>query len=58
MSPRNGRPPSGNPKSHRESFRLSNEDMYKLNVCMEKTGMNKTDVIRKGIDEVYKQVKE
>lgn len=56
MSPRNGRPPSENPKSHRESFRLSDSDMHKLNVCMEKTGMSKTDVIRKGIDEVYKKV--
>ena len=43
MSPRNGRPPSENPKSHRESFRLSDDDMMKLNYCMEKTGMKKTD---------------
>ena len=57
MSPRNGRPASKDPKSHRESFRLSDEDMIKLNYCMEKTGMKKTEVIRKGIDMVYNKLK-
>lgn len=57
MSPRNGRPPSEDPKSHRESFRLSDDDMMKLNYCMEKTGMNKTEVIRKGIEMVYNELK-
>lgn len=57
MSPRNGRPPSEDPKSHRESFRLSDDDMMKLNYCMEKTGMKKTEVIRKGIEMVYNELK-
>ena len=57
MSPRNGRPPSEDPKSHRESFRLSDDDMLKLNYCMKKTGMKKTEVIRKGIDLVYEKLK-
>ena len=48
---------SEDPKSHRESFRLSDDDMMKLNYCMEKTGMNKTEVIRKGIDMVYNELK-
>lgn len=49
--------PTDNPKIYRESFRLSEIDMEKINFCMEKTGMSKTDVVRQGIDEVYKQLK-
>ncbi len=45
--------PTNEPKSYRESFRLSEKDMEKIKFCMEKTGMSKTDVIRKGIDRVY-----
>lgn len=56
MSPRNGRPPSNNPKDHRKSYRLSDDDVMKLEVCVKKTGMSATDVIRKGIDMVYREV--
>lgn len=49
--------PTDNPKSYRESFRLSEDDMKKIQFCMEVTGMSKTDVIRQGIDEVYQKVK-
>ena len=56
MSPRNGRPPSNNPKDHRKSYRLSDDDVIKLEVCVKKTGMSATDVIRKGIDMVYREV--
>lgn len=57
MSPRNGRPPSLEPKAHRESFRLSDSDIEKINFCIERTGMNKTDVIREGINKVYEEIK-
>ena len=57
MSPRTGRP-TNEPKGHRERFRLSDDDMEKLHVCIEHTGMTKTDIIRKGIDLVYKEVSE
>lgn len=53
-----GRPPSKDPKGHRESFRMSDSDIEKLDFCVEKTGMKKVDIIRKGIDLVYKEVKE
>lgn len=53
---RNGRS-TDNPKSYRESFRLSETDMKKIEFCMKKTGMSKTDVIRMGIDEVYQKTK-
>ena len=55
MSPRTGRP-TDNPKPHRESFRLSDDDIEKLEFCMNKTSMTKTDIIRKGIDLVYREV--
>ena len=49
--------PTDSPKSYRESFRLSEKDMKKIQFCMEATGMSKTDVIRQGIDEVYRKIK-
>lgn len=56
MSPRTGRPTT-DPKGNRESFRLSDSDTEKLKYCIEKTGMKKVDVVRKGIDLVYKELK-
>lgn len=57
MSPRNGRPPSKDPKVHETRIRMSDSDIFKLEYCCKKTGLTKADVIRKGIDEVYKQLK-
>lgn len=54
MSPRTGRP-TQEPKGNRESFRLSDADIEKLKTCVEKTGLSKTDIVRKGIDLVYKK---
>lgn len=56
MSPRTGRP-TNNPKQNRESFRLSDEDMNKLEYCVSKRNMTKTEVVRRGIDLVYKETK-
>lgn len=56
MSPRNGRPPSDNPKENRKSYRLSDDDVRKLEICMDKTGMTATNIIRKGIDLVYQEL--
>ncbi len=56
MSPRTGRP-TDSPKQHRESFRLSDSDVKKLDFCMNKTGMTKTDIIRQGIDLVYNKIR-
>lgn len=49
--------PTENPKNYRESFRLSESDMEKIKFCMEKTELSKTDIIRMGIDEVYRKLK-
>lgn len=56
MSPRTGRPTT-EPKKNRESFRFSDNDMEKLEYCVEKTGLKKVDIIRQGIDLVYKEIK-
>jgi predicted DNA-binding protein len=56
MSPRTGRPTS-DPKNHETRIRMSDEDVRLLEICCEKTGMSKADVIRQGIREVYEKVK-
>lgn len=58
MSPRMGRPPSNDPKSHETRIRMSDREVEMLKTCCEKTGMTKADVIRKGIEMVYKEVSE
>lgn len=58
MSPAYGRPPSKDPKGHRESFRMSDSDVEKIDYCVKKTGMKKVDIIRMGIDKVYNELKE
>ena len=57
MSPQTGRPTS-DPKRHDTRIRMSDEDVRLLEICCQKTGMSKTDVIRQGIREVYEKVKE
>ena len=56
MSPRTGRP-TNERKGHRESFRLSDSDIEKLNYCVSHANMTKTDAIRFGIDKVYKEIR-
>ena len=48
--------PTDAPKSYRESFRLSENDMEKIRFCMEKTGASNTDVVRMGIEALYKEL--
>ena len=48
--------PTDAPKSHRESFRLSEDDMTKIAFCMEQLHLSKTDVIRAGINELYNKL--
>lgn len=56
MSPRTGRPTT-DPKKHETRIRMSDSDIAKLEYCCEKTGLTKADVIRMGIEEVYKKLK-
>lgn len=49
--------PTENPKHYRESFRMSKDDVDKLNYCIKKTEMTKTEIVRKGIDIVYNKIR-
>lgn len=56
MSPK-GRP-TDDPKTLSTRIRLSEEDMQRLEYCVQMTGMRKAEIIRQGIKEVYEKVKE
>ncbi len=56
MSPRTGRP-TDNPKTLNTRVRMSKEDIDKLEYCCKKTGKHKSEIIREGIDKVYKELK-
>lgn len=55
MSPRTGRPTS-EPKNNQYRIRLSDKEVEMLEVCCEKTGLSKSDIVRKGIEKIYKEV--
>lgn len=52
MSPKTGRP-TDNPKNLNTRIRLSDDDVKRLEYCAQKTGLTKSEIIRKGIKEVY-----
>ena len=58
MSPRTGRPPKEDSRENQYRLRMSNDELHKLEVFCQKTGLSKAEVIRKGIELVYKQVSE
>lgn len=55
LSPRTGRPTT-EPKNNWTGFRLSDNDIKKLDYCVKETGMNKAEIVRKGIDMVYQEI--
>ena len=56
MSPR-GRP-TKDPKNNQYRIRLSDREVELLEFCCEKTGLSKSDIVRKGIEKVYEEVKD
>ena len=56
MSPRTGRP-TDNPKSLSTRVRLSDTDVEMLEFCCKATGKKKAEIIRLGIEKVYKELK-
>lgn len=52
--PRTGRPPKENPKSVRIQIRLDKEYVEKLDACVERDGSNRSEIIRRGINLVFK----
>lgn len=55
MAPK-GRP-TDDPKNLNTRIRLSEEDVQRLDYCVETTGMKKSEIIRQGIKEVYDRLK-
>lgn len=56
MSPRTGRP-TDSPKNIRLEIRLNEEQNNILKECCDKLDMTKTNVLIKGLEEVYKNIK-
>lgn len=56
MSPRTGRPPKEDSRENQYRLRMSDDELHKLNVCCQKTGLNKAEILRKGIDKVYEEI--
>lgn len=57
MSPRTGRPTDA-PKKSRFELRISDKENEILEYCMKETGMSRADIVRRGIELVYKEVSE
>lgn len=55
VSPRTGRPTT-NPKINWVGFKLSNNDIEKLNYYVKETGISKAEIVGKGIGMVYQQI--
>lgn len=49
--------PTDNPKTIVKRARMSEADVEKLKVCCKVLNMSESDVLRIGIDEVYKKLK-
>lgn len=49
--------PTDNPMPIRKGFRISEEDAKKLEYCVEHLEMSESEIIRKGIDMVYRSIK-
>ena len=49
--------PTDDPKTDRIDTRLSPSDREKLNYCTIKTGKTAPEIVRMGIDSIYRQLK-
>ncbi|MGN1303781.1 MAG: CopG family transcriptional regulator [Oscillospiraceae bacterium] len=58
MSPRTGRPPKENTLDTRIQIRADKQLVEDLNYCCEKLSLNRSDVVRMGIQKVKKEVEE
>ena len=50
--------PSSDPKRLELKVRISEDDKQKIDTIQDKTTMSKSDIVRKGIDKVYQDIKE
>lgn len=56
MTPSTGRPPIDNPKDLQYRLRMTKEDAEKLDYCCKVTGKTKAEILREGLELVYKSV--
>lgn len=49
--------PTDDPKTLNTRVRLSENDVKMLEYCSEKTGLTKSEIIRRGIEVVYNKIK-
>ena len=50
--------PTNDPKTKQMPVRFSKSDIEKLEYCSIKTGKSQSEIIRIGVDKVYKELKE
>jgi len=55
MSPRTGRPKTGNARESKTFARLSEDEAQRLDYCCKVLGLTKAEVIRRGIDRMYEE---
>ena len=48
--------PTDNPKTIVKRARMSESDVEKLKLCCQKLNMSESDIIRIGLDKVYKEL--
>ena len=47
--------PTDAPKVNNYRLLMTDEELRKLEICCERTGLSKADVIRLGIDKIYQE---
>lgn len=57
MAERRGRPPLDNPKDYMLRVRFDREELKILDECCKALGLSRSEVVRKGIEELFKQAK-
>lgn len=58
MSPSTGRPKSSNPKDIQLKIRADKQTIEDLDFCCQKTNLNRSDVIRLGIQKVKQEAEQ
>lgn len=57
MSPKTGRPLKKDPKDTRIQVRLDKDTLNKLDICVDESKSNRSEILRQGINLVYANIK-
>lgn len=57
MAAKRGRPASESPKDYMLRVRLDQQTLQQLDQCCEAESMSRSEIVRKGIQEQYSQIK-